>query len=709
LLPAIEQQDQHPLDVFFAPKTIAVIGAGECPGSVGRTLMSNLIRNPFGGVLYPISTRRASVLGVRAYPRLDLVPEPIDLAMIVTPAATVPGLLSECQAAGVHGAIVLSGGVGDGSPEGAMVERQIRDRLRDGDLRVVGPNSMGIVRPLTGLNASFAPAMVPPGNVAFLSQSGAVLTALLQREHSEHLGCSAFISVGAMLDVGWAEWLDYLAQDPHTECICIYMEDIGDAGAFLTAVREVAPQKPMIVVKSGAGQDDPAREDLFKEACRCSGALCVDRLADLFRMAAILPRRRVPRGRRLSIVTNTRGPAVLAADALIASSGRLAVLAPETVAALSTVLPRWGRSNPIDIDDDGTITRFNQAAAIAAHDPNTDALLVLLAPHAAIDPLAAAMRLREVAETVDKPILAVWMWGAANPESLAVLREAGIPTFHSPEAAVRAFHYLWAHAESLAFLAEFHSFQADRPEAEASGPHKPEAQASGLAGEGPDFAAAAVREGRTELDAAETGRLLEAYGLPTKQRRTAGNEAEAITAAEALGYPVLLEFAAGTSSLEGEAEGVRLKVNDAGGVRRAMRMIEHLCHGCFTEEGPARVTVRSLAPGGGVSLAVSTTFHPEVGVLIRLGDSLRAGEGRGGACSALAPLTPLTARALVDQHSILAAAIRQELPLDLDAVVDFLLTLSRLVLEQSWIRQVVVGSLLVAEHGVCVRDVRILL
>jgi acetyltransferase len=704
LQPAIEQQDPHPLDVFFSPNSVAVIGAGESPGSPGRTLMANLIRNPFGGVLYPISTQRVSVLGVRAYSRLDLVPDLIDLALLVTPAPTVPDLLSECAAAGVKGAIVLSGGIGDGSPEGATVEARIRNLLCDSTLRVVGANSMGVVRPVTGLNATFAPAMVPAGNVGFLSQSGALLTALLAREHSEHLGCSAFISVGSMLDVAWAEWLDYLAQDPYTECICIYMEQIGAAREFLTAVRGVAALKPVIVVKSAAGRAESPQEELFKEACRCSGALCVSRLADLFRMAAILPRQQVPRGRGLAIVTNARGPAALAADALTAASGRLASLAPATTAAMAAVLPRWDRRNPIDIDDDGTITRFHQAIGIAAHDPNTDALLVLLAPHAAIDPLEAAQRLREVARRADKPILAVWMWSAASAQSLTVLREAGIPTFHSPEAAVRAFHYMWLHGESRAFLAEFHSLQK-RDHAEPL--HKAKTRATTHRSEEDDSIAIALHGGRTELTAAESTKLLQAHGILVQETRTAEDEAEAVAAADDLGYPVLLELAAVASSFEPQTEGVRVKVHDAAGVRRAMQMIQYVRQNCLPAS-PDRVVLRSVAHQGGLSLTASTTLHPELGVLIRLEDG-HVGEGGRRACSALAPLTPLTARAMIEQHPRLAEAIRQEQPLDLDALVEFLLNLSDLVVEQAGIRQVVVGSLLVREHGIQVRDVRVLL
>jgi acetyltransferase len=420
--PAPVTSERHPLDVFFAPETVAVFGATSVPGTVGLTVMSNLVRNPFGGTLFPIHPGRGGIHGIRAYPSLAAVPRPVELALIATPAEAVPDVLTECAAAGVPGAVILTAA-------GPDLERQIRQQLRHGSLRVLGPSSLGVASPRTGLNATFAPAMVPPGNVAFLSQSGALLTALLNEERAERVGCSAFVSVGSLVDVAWAEWIDYLGQDRKSECLGIYLETLDDAPSFFAAARRVARHKPVIVVKAGESEAAGARDGAFDEACRSSGVLRVRRLADLFRMAEVLTRQAPARGRRLAIVTNARGPGLLAADALRADGGRLA-------------------QQLIDVGDDADLEHFARAAARAEADPDSDALLAVLAPHATIDPVAVAEQLRPLARAGRKPILACWLWGALSPRSAAVLQEAGVHTFRSPEAAIRIFGYLWRHGEN---------------------------------------------------------------------------------------------------------------------------------------------------------------------------------------------------------------------------------------------------------------------
>jgi acetyltransferase len=305
--------------------------------------------------------------------------------------------------------------------------------------------------------------MVATGKVGILSQSGALLTALLSREHCAEVGCSAFVSVGSLLDISWAEWLDYLVQDSHTECLVIYVERLGNPCEFFAAAREVAPHKPIVLIKGGVVGEAMIPDEVFEEACRCSGVLRVERFSDLFRMAAHLTSRPLPeggadagkvKGNRLAIVTNTRGPAVLAAEALRDDGGSFAVLEPRTVANLAEGLTSaWDQQNPVDVGDHATAERFTRATAIVAHDRNADALLVLLAPVAMIDPKLVALALKDLVRTCGKPVLACWMWGAGSPECLASLRNAGITVCHSPESSVRTFGYLWRHSESLRCLA----------------------------------------------------------------------------------------------------------------------------------------------------------------------------------------------------------------------------------------------------------------
>jgi acetyltransferase len=683
---------RHPLDVLLAPESVAIFGATEKPGSVGRTLTFNLLHSPFGGVLYPISLRRRSVLGIRAYPSLDALPEAVDLAVVVTPAPTVPDILAGCLAAGVKTAIVVSTGFGDSGPAGAELERRVREVLRPGSMRVLGLGSFGVACPRTGFNATGAADRLLPGNVGFLTQSGALLTALLNQEHSEHVGCSVAVSTGSLIDITWTEWLDYLAQDAHTRCIGIYMEHLDDARSFFMAAREVAPHKPIILIKSGRSPAHRASGDdsVFNEACRSNGILRVDRFADLFRLAAHLTSHPVPRGRRLAILSNARGPAVLAADAARSEGACLAPLAEKTVRELGEVLTaRWNRENPIDVGSDSNADRLARAAALAAHDPNTDGLLVLLAPQALMDPVAAAEGLRGLSEACQKPVFACWMWEAASSASLATLRDAGISTFHSPESAVRTFGYLCQHVENLRFLVEIRA-ALDDAEEEAVQPDR-----------AARIVAAAHDSGRAFLSPAEVEDLFSAYGLPILRGSCARDVGEAFEAANALGYPVLVEL--------DEGERARLQAADAGAVRRAVRSLQLLAREHFGMTAEPRLAVVPLIPAGAVEAAVSSAVHRDLGPVIALGKRYGLLETRGGAVQALAPLTPLTVREMIERSSLMAAICVPSTaePIDFEPLERFLLRLSRLAIEQSGIREIVVPSLLLWDRRVMAREVRI--
>lgn len=445
--PAPARPARRPLDVFLAPETVAVFGATEAPDSPGRAVMANLIRNPFGGVVYPISGTRPAVLGVRAYPRLADVPRPVELAVVVTPAPVVPEVVGECLTAGVKGAMILSAGFGESGPVGAELERRIAAQLRHGDMRVLGPNCAGVACSYTGINATFAPRRPRAGTVGFISQSGSLLAALADDSAEAGAGCSAFLSVGSMIDVDWAECLAHLRDDPHTESIGVSVDSLGDTASFLAAARAVAPGKPVVLLKPRRVASE-APEQSLDEALARAGVLRVQTLADLLRLCQLLAARPAPSGGRLVIVTNAAGPAALAADAQLADGGTLAALAPDTVAALDQLLPpHCARRNPIDVGDSPP-ERFAQVAAAALRDSGADGLLAILAPGSTTDPERAARRLAELAAVIGKPILANWLWGAATPAILATLQQAGVATFTCPDVAVRTFGHLWRHGAS---------------------------------------------------------------------------------------------------------------------------------------------------------------------------------------------------------------------------------------------------------------------
>ncbi|MFH1602323.1 MAG: acetate--CoA ligase family protein, partial [Pseudomonadota bacterium] len=569
--------DRDSLRAIFAPKSVAVIGATEKEGAVGRTVLWNLVSNPFGGTIYPINLRQKQVLGIKAYPNVSRVPESIDLAIIVTPARTVPGVVRECVAAGVKSAIIISAGFKEAGTAGVELERQITAEAH-GKMRLIGPNCLGVMRPVTHLNATFASAMARTGSVGFISQSGALLTAVLDWSFRENVGFSACVSVGSMLDVDWGDLINYLGDDPHTHSIVIYMESIGNARSFVSAAREVALMKPIIVIKAGrteaaakaaashtgalAGSDD-----VLNAAFRRCGVLRVNSISDLFYMAEALAKQPRPSGPRLAIVTNAGGPGVLATDTLIALGGELAELSPQTVGALDKVLPpHWSHGNPIDILGDADPQRYAQALEIAAKDPNSDGLLVVLTPQAMTDPTETAKQLTAFAVTRDKPLLASWMGGKDVVAGEAILNQANIPTFAFPDTATRIFTLMWRYAYNLRGLYET--------------PTPVETTREGA----PDRARVeqlitdARKSGRTLLTEFESKQVLAAYGIPTVHTRIAVAEDEAVQCADAIGYPVVLKLDSHTITHKTDVGGVQLNLPDADAVRRAYRAIESSAH-----------------------------------------------------------------------------------------------------------------------------------
>jgi acetyltransferase len=689
-----------PLEVFFAPERLAVFGATEAPDSAGRAIMANLIRYPCGATLFPINPKRAGVLGIKAYPNLEAVPLPIDLAIVATPAATVPGIIGECVAAGVKGAIILSAGFRECGPAGAELEQQIVAQLRHGNLRVLGPNCLGVACPRTGINATFAPARVRRGNVGFLSQSGALLAALLSADLPERVGCSAFISLGSMIDLGWAEWLAYLGEDPQTEVIGIYAEALGDPRTFIRAVRKVTPHKPVILVKGGRAEAArrseglAERDDVLDNLFRRAGVLRVETIADLIRMADLLTSQPVPQGRRLTIVSNAGGPAVLAADALLAEGGELAVPAPATAVALGALLSARSRpQNPIDVRDDADAERFGRAAAIAARDPNSDALLLILTPHATIDPLRTAELVSPLAGGRGKPVLATWMWGAATPASLAVLNRAGISTFAGPEAAVRALGYLWRHGENRSGLHEdttpatVHEQAHTRPL-------------------GDRIVHTARRSGRTLLTGAEAQQLLAAYSLPAAETRVAAAHEAAVELANILGYPVTLApFAAG-AVFPSDVGVVRLHAGDPDAVRRAFRSLEAIVRDHVGPQSFQGVRIQPLLAPDACTVQVRSLIDPQLGPVLHLVAGSPWAAALGGHVMALPPLTSARVRQLLGQPPFGTAlqALYGRGVVDLAALEQFLVNFSHLVVGQRWIKEICIDSLLASRERLLALD-----
>ncbi len=610
---------QQALDTIFAPQNVAVIGATENPGSVGRTIVWNLISNPFGGTVFPVNPKRPSVMGIKAYPNIAAVPAPVDLAVIVTPAPTVPDVIRECAQAGVKGAIIISAGFKEVGPSGVELERQIMEHARRGRMRIIGPNCLGVMNPVTGLNATFANAMARPGSVGFISQSGALCTAILDWSLRENVGFSAFVSIGSMLDVGWGDLIYYLGDDPHTESIVIYMETIGDARAFLSAAREVALTKPIIVIKPGRTADAAkaaashtgsltGSDEVLEVAFRRSGVLRVNTIAELFYMAEVLAKQPRPQGWRLTILTNAGGPGVLATDALITNGGELAALSSETIEALNTFLPpAWSHNNPLDILGDASPERYAKALDIAARDPNTDGLLIILTPQAMTDPTKTAEAIRPYTKTLDKPILASWMGGSDVEKGEMVLNQANLPTFPYPDTAARMFDYMAYYADNLHSLYETPTLSTSS-----------DSGASGRA-RADQIVQAARAAGRTILTEPESKQLLAAYGIPTVETRVAPDETEAVKLAGEVGYPVVLKLYSETMTHKTDVGGVLLNLTDAEAVRRAYHAIADSVQSKMGAEHFQGVTVQPMVKLDGYELILGSSIDAQFGPVLLFG------------------------------------------------------------------------------------------
>ncbi len=703
--PRLEER-REPLEAFFKPRSVAVIGATDSQGSVGGALLWNLIRSPFDGAIYPVNPKRPSVLGLECYPSIAAVPAKIDLAVIATPAATVPSLIGECVDAGVNAAIIISAGFKEIGAEGSALEQQILAQARRGRTRIIGPNCLGLMRPPIGLNATFGNAMARPGSVGFISQSGALCTAILDWSLREMVGFSAFVSVGSMLDIGWGDLIEYLGDDPQTETIMIYMESIGDSRSFLSAAREVALKKPIIVIKAGRTEAAAkaaashtgaltGSDEVLDAAFRRCGVLRVERIADLFYLSEALGKQPRPSGPRLTIVTNAGGPGVLATDALLKEGGKLAELAPDTIDQLNPIMrPHWSHQNPIDILGDAGAEQYAKAVEIAGKDPNTDGLLVILAPQRMTDPTVVAERLKDFAKFGGKPVLASWMGGASIAAGESILNRAGIPTFAYPDSAAQVFHAMWRYSEALRALYE-----------------TPAIVDAGLEPEGRQRAASIIRDarssGRTLLTEAESKSLLAAYGIPVVETAIASSEDEAVAHADRIGYPVVVKLHSETITHKTEVHGVQLDLPDEAAVRQAFRDIRAAV--------PAKdflgVTVQPMIAAGGYELILGSSIDPQFGPVLLFGSGGQLVEVYKDRALGLPPLNTTLARRLMERTKIFTAlgGVRGRKPVDLAALERLLVRFSYLVAEQRWIKEIDINPLLASEDRLVALDARVVL
>ena len=693
------------LDSLFQLRSMALIGASIKPRTVGNVVMQNLLKAGFKGPIFPVNPKYEAVEGIKAYRRVSLLPEAPELAVICTPAKTVPLLIAELGELGTRATVVLSAGFHE---EGAPLEMQLLRAAQPYGLRILGPNCVGLLVPKLGLNASFAHTNALPGHLALVSQSGALCTTLLDWARTNGIGFSHFISLGDSLDVDFADVLDYLGHELSTHGILLYIESIKLARKFMSAARAVSRNKPVLAIKAGRFAEGAraaashtgalaGRDDVFDAALRRAGLLRVYELEELFDAAETLARARPSSGDRVVILTNGGGPGVLATDALIAAGGRLAELSLVTLKRLNERLPpMWSRSNPVDIIGDADGARYAETLKILAEDPNIDVILVLHVPTAIISSEEVARAVVTEIQRMNRPVLLSWMGTEAVAKARTIFRELGIPSYDTPTKAVRALMYLINYRRNQALLME-------------TPPSAPEQFA-------PDLDAArqvieaVLNSGREMLTEPEAKAVLAAFGVPVVETHRVKDTEEAVAAAEALGYPVALKILSPDITHKSDVGGVVLDIEDSKALRAAAQgMLKRL----GSQQPGARVlgfTVQKMARWPGAhELIIGVATDPIFGPVCLFGQGGTAVEVIGDKAVALPPLNLKLARELMARTRVfkLLQGYRDRKPANLAAIELTLIKVSQLIIDVLEITDLDINPLLADHRGVIALDARI--
>jgi acetyltransferase len=551
---------KHYLNSLFAPQSVAVIGASNRPQSVGRLVYMNLLNGRFKGTLYAVNPKHSEILGQPAYPTIEAIGKPVELAVIVTPPAAVASVIDSCGAAGVKAAVIITAGFAETGEAGVKLQRELMERATIHGIRIIGPNCLGIMRPSIGLNATFSKAAAKTGGLALISQSGALCTAIIDWAEFARIGFSTVVSMGDAADLDFGEILDYLLCDPETKSILLYIEGIREARRFMSALRTAARTKPVVVIKAGlhlSGSKAAATHTgalvgsdmVFDAALRRAGTVRVKTYAQLFAAAKIMASGCRPQGNRLAIVTNGGGPGVLAADCAAENGIVLTNLSQESVEELNRALPaNWSHGNPVDIIGDADVSRYEAAVGICVHDPEVDSVLAMLSPQAMTDAESVAQGLIRLSKQTDKTLLTCWMGEEAVRSSRAAFERENVPTFFTPESAVEAFGYLAAYHRNQQLL-----LQAPSPLSQQQEPDLEGAQT---------LIESVLAQKRKVLNEAEAKALLAAFHIPVAQTLIARSPADALVLAEQIGFPVAVKIYSPDIVHKSDVGGVRLNINN---------------------------------------------------------------------------------------------------------------------------------------------------
>jgi acetyltransferase len=703
--------DIHNLDRIFKPQRIALVGVTQNPRSVGGKVLTNLVSGGFRGVVYPVNPSLEAVMGIQCHPDVRSLPRPPDLAVICVPAAQVPDLVRECGEAGILGIIIVSAGFKETGPAGKELEdRVLAEASRWSGMRIVGPNCLGVIAPGQSLNASFAAAMPPKGRIAFISQSGALCTSVLDWALQEKIGFSYFVSIGNTIDVDFADLIDYFGEDEPTKSIILYVESIGQARKFMTAARAFARTKPIIAYKAGRFPESAevaashtgamaAEDAIYDAAFQRAGLARVDDIGEIFDVAELVGRHKVPKGPRLGIVTNAGGPGVMAADALIAENGTLAHLSDTSLAKLNESLPPfWSRRNPVDVLGDAKSKLVAKAAQIVLEDPGVDAVLVIVTPQAMTNPTAIAKEISQLAPSSPKPVLAALLGARSMKEGIAVLNDAGIPTYATPERAVRAFMTLVSYSRNLEILYETpRDISVEFPVPREALRERFDSLVAGRGEVLPE-------------DVSKT--FIEAYGIPVATPHHARSPEEAVRVAELVGYPVVLKIHSPDISHKTEASGVALDLVNADMVWGAFERVTAGAAKVMPQARLDGVTIQAMVRAkDAVEMILGAKKDPTFGTVIMTGLGGVEAELFRDRALGFPPLNERLARRLLESLRVwpLLQGYRGRAGVNVDKLVEAMIRLSYLVADYPEIKELDINPLLVTTMNVVALDARIVL
>ncbi|MEM3622594.1 MAG: bifunctional acetate--CoA ligase family protein/GNAT family N-acetyltransferase [Candidatus Bathyarchaeia archaeon] len=700
------------LDKIFNPKSIAIIGASDEEGSVGYALMKNFIDLGFEGKVYPVNIRKTEILGLKAYQSVEQIPEPVDLAVIATPAKTVPEIVEQCGKAGIKGIIIISAGFKEVGAEGKALEDKILEIKNKYGLRIIGPNCLGIIRPSVKLNATFINKTPKPGNIAFISQSGALGSAILDWAIQENIGFSNFVSVGSMLDVDFGDLIDYFGTDPKTRSILMYIEGLTDARKFMSAARHFARTKPVIVVKAGKYTESAkaaashtgsltGEDVIYDAAFKRAGIVRVEEIADLFNCAEVLGMQPLPKGPNLVIITNAGGPGVMATDALIARGGKLAKLSPKTMEYLNSILPHyWSRGNPVDILGDAKADRYKAVLETCLNDENVDGVLIIYTAQAVAEPVEIAKSIIEVCKNrgyQSKTILTSFMGTGAVEEANRIFNQNGIPTYSTPEQAVKTYLYMYQYKRNLELLYE----TPEELPVDAAPPKRPITV----------IMRNAAMENRELLNEVEAKKLLEYYSFPVVKTAVAKTQDEAAAIAMQIGYPVVLKILSPQIVHKTEAGGVILDINSEAELRDAFECIIERAKKYNPNAEILGVTVQPMVKKRGYEIIIGAKTDPLFGPVILFGMGGIGVELFKDFSIGLPPLNQTLVRRLMEETKVyqLLKGYRNVPPANIKLLEELIVQFSQLLIDFPQLKEVDINPLLIDENDATIIDARIVI